>query len=200
MKVETNCFDFHNLGVVVWVHGINSEELILGSSICMAIMAVTVQILFLTCLSVTFRFGHPQTSINGAQCSWLVQMDEVFGSDCSGLSLEEQQNYTCNSLQDALSLVSSSFSPESCVEVIINQGRYIVEGTVIVTRDLVIHGRDDHVVTVELLIQPSSDFQYSLSFRNTSSAVLRNIEFLGSNGVITFDNVSRVEVSDSSFR
>ena len=136
----------------------------------------------------------------GIQCSWLVQVDEVFGSDCSGLSLEEQQNYTCNSLQDALSLVSSSFSPESCVEVIINRGRYTVEGIVIITRDLVIHGRDGHVVTVELLIQPSSDFQYSLSFRNTSSAVLQNIEFLGSNGVIAFDNVSRVEVGDSSFR
>jgi hypothetical protein len=135
-----------------------------------------------------------------SEVQWFVEVDVVFGSDCSQFgSVSSEQNYTCNSLQDALGLVSNSFPPHSCVEVIINEGRYVVEGTVIMSRDLFIHGRDGHVVTVELLVQSSDEFQYSLSFRNTNSVAVENIEFIGSSGVIGFDNVTRVEVDSSSF-
>jgi hypothetical protein len=135
------------------------------------------------------------------QCTWVVEVDEVFDSDCSLLgSVSSQQNYTCNSLQDSLGLVSNSFPPHSCVEVIINEGRYVVEGTVIMSRDLFIHGRDGHVVTVELLVQSSDEFQYSLSFRNTASVGVWNVEFQGTHGIVGFDNISRVEIRNSSFR
>lgn len=146
----------------------------------------------------TFCFGQSLTE--EVQCSWSVVVDELGGNDCRASTSDTvQQNYNCSSLKDTLNLVSS-FPAGSCVEITINQGRHTVEGTVIIDRDLLLHGRAGHAITVELLIQPSDKFQYSFSFRNTDRVHIWNLDFVGSNGIVGFDNVSTVEVSNSSFR
>ena len=137
-----------------------------------------------------------------ADCSRSVTVDKVHGDNCSSETNFEElraSNHTCSSLKHTLRLLSV-FPPESCVEVIINEGRYDVEGTVILHRDLYIHGREGHSVAVHLMVKSLNLFQYSLSFRDTGSIRVRNLQFVGSSGVIGFDNVSSVEIANSSFR
>ena len=128
-----------------------------------------------------------------------VVVEELSGQDCEGQTL--QQDLTCNSFVHVLNLLSQSPSNVS-VEVIINEGSYTVEGSFHISRDVLIRGREGHSVEIELLTQGSTPpvFLYSLSFRNTEHVSLCNIDYSGSNGVIGFDNVSKVEVSSSSFR
>ena len=128
-----------------------------------------------------------------------VEVDGATRQDCKTLAL--QQVVICNNIMDVLQLISQDPSNTS-VEVIINKGIYIVEGNFTITRDVLLHGHDGHSVLIHLQTQGSSPpvFSYSLSFRNTDYVSVKNINFAGSNGVIGFDNVSKVEVSLSSFR
>ena len=167
--------------------------LILGIFSCEEMERITV--FFLMILSCSLCAGQSGTDL--VDCSWLVTVDEADGDDCS--LNEVQGNSTCSNLKDALSAVST-FPPDSCVEIIVNQGTYEVEGTVIIQRDLYLHGGSGQAAVIHLLVQPSEEFQYSLSFRNTNSVIVRDLQFVGSSGVIGFDNVSRVEVAHSSFR
>lgn len=131
-----------------------------------------------------------------------VVVDELNGLNCSD-NLWHRQNITCSSIKDTLELISKEpFINTSCVEVIINQGQYLVEGSIIISRNVYIRGRNGHSVRVHLETQGSDppEFLYSLSFRNTDYVCIGHIEFTGSEGVIGFDNVSRVEVANSSFR
>lgn len=128
-----------------------------------------------------------------------VVVDMLTGCDCREQTL--QQNIICNDITTVLDLLSQDPSTTS-VELIINQGSYVVEGTYTIAKDVFIRGREGHSVLVQLQTQGSSPpmFIYSLSFKNTDFVSVQNIDFSGSNGVIGFDNVSVVEVSSSSFR
>ena len=143
-------------------------------------------------------------------CNKSVAVDENRGRDCSSFEVLPEnltQGLICNSLSDTLQLIAQAeHDPlaleEDCVEVVISQGSYTIEGTVNLDRNVILCGRDGQVVSV-ILLTPATDppeFMYSLSFRNLDFAGIENIEFSGSNGVIGFDNVSMVEISHSSFR
>ena len=144
-------------------------------------------------------------------CGETVEVNRTSGLDCSSNPQPQSGNVTCSSLSDALQLISQPPAPRAsdpsaaaggCVEVLISQGTYIVEGAVVLARDVYLRGRDGHTVSVVLLI-PATDppeFTYSLSFRNSQFAGIENIQFSGSNGVVGFDNVSAVDISHSSFR
>ena len=137
-------------------------------------LAVSVAMSFILLLIGRYSSGFTQCS------NWSVTMDST-------------------SLEKTFSLLSG-ISPDSCNEVIVSEGRYKIQETVIVNRDLFLHGREGHTVIVEFETS-SEDLQYCLSFRNTRQIHVSNINFLGStNGNIGFDNVSTVEINNCSFR
>ena len=127
-----------------------------------------------------------------------VTVDLVNGQDCS-LSRTLQHNQSCSNLQDTLS-VTSRLPVDSCLEIIVNQGTYDIEGTLVLSQNLLISGREGHNVIVHLRVESSDTFQYSLSFRNASRVQLQNLEFVGTSGIIGFDNVNNVGVHSCSFR
>lgn len=135
--------------------------------------------------------------------SIIIVVDQSHGEDCSLLkSLQEnpRENLTCTDVKDTLLLLASP--AEGCVEVIINQGTYTIEGTVTIPRDVHVHAKRDHTVVIIFSttgpVPP--EYMYSLSFNNSQFVSVTDIQFIGSDGVIGFDNVSKVIVSDSSFR
>lgn len=157
---------------------------------------------FLLCLGRVLRSCGGEDSALPRQDSQeyvTVEVDGLRGQDCKGQTLE--QNLTCNSIMDMLNVITEDSSNTS-VEVIINSGSYVVEGTFIVARDVSIRGQEGQSVEIHLQTQGSTPpvFMYSLSFRNTGYVSIQNISFTGSNGILGFDNVSRVEISSSSFR
>ena len=138
-------------------------------------------------------------------CNYSVGVDQTHSHNCMRNSQIRLNNWTCKSLSHALQLISQidrAVLAGSCVEVIISQGNYIIEGTMILDREVLLRGREGHVVSIILLTPATNppEFTYSLSFRNVDFAGIKNIEFSGSNGVVGFDNVSMVEISGSSFR
>ena len=137
-------------------------------------------------------------SLGNCSLSLSVTVDEVNGQDCS-LSGTLQRNQSCNNLQDTLS-ITSKLPVDSCLEIIVDQGTYDIEGTLVLTQNLLIYGREGHNVIVHLIVESLDTFQYSLSFRNARKVQLQNLEFVGTSGVIGFDKVDNVEVFSCSFR
>ena len=130
-----------------------------------------------------------------------IVVDEQSGLDCTSETLEQDTDLICNSIMDVLYLLSRPPSSIT-VEVVINEGRYQLEGRYLVSRDVSIRGQEGHTVEIDIETQGSDppSFIFSISFRNTEYVALHNIDFSGSHGVIGFDNVSRVEISLSSFQ
>lgn len=133
-------------------------------------------------------------------CERRIEVDEHSRSDCSNMS----SNHTsCDSLQDALLLVSGSLR-EECVEISIVPGRYHITKNLIVPISLLLRGIKDEsdsiLVHIETPSKIPSEFTYGLSFRNSEFVHISGVNFTGSDGVVGFDNVSSVELSNLSFR
>lgn len=131
-------------------------------------------------------------------CDWSVRVDRVYGRDCRVLETP-QGSQACNSLEDTLKMASSVPSL-SCVEVIVGQGSYQLEEAIFILGNMFLYGEEGHDVMVDLVMKPSATFQYSLSFSNATNVQINNIHFTRGEGVIGFDNVARVQITNCSFR
>ena len=159
------------------------------------------EVIFLTIIfsQVVCKTSCDQTDFTS--CISVITVDEVFGEYCRG-SESIQRNLTCNNISDVLLLLSRDTAYVGCIEVVINQGSHVIEDTVIISKDLYIHANEPNSVSIDLQTpsQKPPVFTYALSFRNSHSVRISNVNFTGSDGVIGFDNVTEVILTNSSFR
>ena len=114
---------------------------------------------------------YGQLQDGGRVCTYSLAVDQTHNQDCMSNPDTELHNLTCSSLPNALQLISNldpAVLAGTCVEVVINQGSYTIEGTVILDREVLLRGREDHVVSI-ILLTPAT-------YR--PSHLIRNLKFL----------------------
>lgn len=168
---------------------------------------------YLFLLTVIASSRDVTTMVQGA-CARVVTVDPQYGEECdrqgsskTAMTLLEG-NRTCSSLEDVLNLLSVSHngskSAEGCTtEIVLKPGEHVVEGTFLISEDALYLSASSVTRVSVCLKTPASipmEFTYAISFRNSNFVRISGIDFIGDNGVIGFDNVSNVEINNSSFR
>lgn len=121
-------------------------------------------------------------------------------------------SYQCNSFQQVLSFIANTTNStnhgndSNLVNVQIAGGRYELTDPVIIQQNIMFRAKTPGgMVTVSLENQKlscndSSVSCHGLLIRNVEHVTIEGIMFENSEGIITFENVSRVTVSNSKFR
>ena len=109
-----------------------------------------------------------------------------------------------NNLQEALINVSLTEPSDECFQVAIAPGNYTISQVLIISQNVALQGVGDVVgisfnVTKPVDAQASQPF-YVMQFLNTSFAAFTNIHFTSSPGIIGFESVSEVRITNCTFR
>ena len=118
---------------------------------------------------------------------------------------DQTLNLTCNDLQEALVAINSTIfhKSNSCIEVVISRGTHYMTETVEIAQNVHIHG--EHAVEVfvdfnDVKSPPNVSFFSVITFLHADYVEISGIEFSNSPGVVAIENVTRIHVSDSSFK
>ncbi len=167
--------------------------------------------IFLSCvmmLTLAKSVGVP-VKIPEAQCQGgvtRVEVDQQRGGDCSGLGTQSMANQTCSDLQVVLLSVAAArthtVEPSSCIEVVVHPGTYVINSTITIRNQSVILRGVDTVVVTFGSFDPTQTFEphYVVQLANLEYAEISGIDFSDSPGILGFENISTVVVSDCSFR
>lgn len=133
-------------------------------------------------------------------------------ASCDSLSSEGEASY-CNSLQQVLSFIANNSNSaniigngSSFIEVHIAGGRYDIADPVIIEQSIMLRAKPPGamvIITLEkqsLGCNGSSVSCHGLLIRNVKQVTIEGIVFEKSEGIITFENVSSVNISNSEFR
>ncbi len=138
-----------------------------------------------------------------------VEVDQRGGGDCSGLGTQSLADQTCSDLQVVLLSIAASRTstaePSSCIDVVVHPGIYVINSTIsICNQSVILRGNGSVVVTFDLPsgFDPTQTFepQYVVQVANLEYAEISGIDFSESPGILGFENISTVVVSDCSFR
>ena len=138
--------------------------------------------------------------------SILVDLEVDPGGCAKPLGGETVGDITCNSLQNMLEFVAgiADAANGSYVEIRIAAGHYKVTDSVVIEQNMIILAESPGTVLVtfdDLALENEATGEYhAILIQNAEFAEIEGIAFESSQGVITFENVSRVTVSNSSFR
>ena len=173
------------------------EKLWLQTAV-MRVQKLAVVIFILTSLQCQLGDGSPVSIIvdqknSSATCDWS-------GGGAS---------YQCNSLQQVLSFIANSTNignGSNFIGVQITGGRYELTDPVTIEQNIILRAKTPGTMVIvnlqkqELRCNDSSVSCHGLFIRNVENVTMEGIVFEKSEGIITFENVSRVTVSDSKFR
>ncbi len=172
--------------------------------------------IFLSCVVMMLTLAKSAAGVpvnrSKAQCQGgvsRVEVDQRGGGDCSGLGTQSLANQTCSDLQVVLISVAaartSTAEPSSCIEVVVHNGTYLINSTIsICNQSVILRGVDSVGVTFDLSssFDPTQTFEphYVIQLANLDYAEISGIDFSDSPGILGFENISTVVVSDCSFR
>jgi hypothetical protein len=152
-----------------------------------------------------------QSGLGDGSLSITVDHNNTSAS-CDSLWSEGEAKY-CDSLQQVLSFIANTSksagigNDSNFVDVHIAEGRYELADPVInIEQNIMLRAKTPGtVVTVsmekqELGCNDSSASCHGLLIINVRSVIIEGITFERSEGIITFENVSRVTISNSKFR
>ena len=150
--------------------------------------------------SLSAQTSHCQTHISvGAS---------VDSSNCDPENFTSNQtlfvtDIQCGNLQEALLLIARGSHQLDCVlMVMIQEGHYSISQEIEISQNLMLNAASTHDVSVSFTVNNSSlrNQSYPLLFIHTEFVELVGIEFHGSSGIIGFENVTDVVITDSIFR
>lgn len=163
---------------------------------------LTIFIFILTSL----QSGHGDGSL-----SIMVDQKNTSAS-CDSLWSEEEVKY-CDSLQQVLSFMANSSESASIgngsgfVDVLIAEGHYELADPVIdIKQSIILRAKTPGAMVIvsmekqKLGCNESSISCHGLLIRNVENIIIEGIVFEKSEGIITFEDVSRVTISNSKFR
>ena len=141
-----------------------------------------------------------------------VMVDQKNSSASCHSSWSEGETNYCNSLQQVLSFVANTSNSaktgndSSFVDVHIAGGRYELADPVIIKRNIMIRAKTPGAMVIvnlemqNLSCNDSSISCHGLLIKNVENITIEGIIFEKSEGIITFENVSKVTISNSKFR
>ena len=139
------------------------------------------------------------------ECQTVVVVDPNIGVNCSNTNLS-LVNYTCDNLEDVLVSVSTHETTHElggCIQVNVYPGNYVITSFIAISQNLALIGHDIsvtfdfHSVFGTTLTQRP---YYLITFANSSSVAIWNVDFHDSPGIIGFENVSHILIQRCSFR
>ena len=140
-----------------------------------------------------------------------VIVDQNSSASCDSLWGEEQAKY-CDSLQQVLSLIANTSSNAkienigSFVDVQIAAGDYELADPVTIEHSIILRAKSPGIIVKVTLknqtlgCNDSSSSCHALLIKNVENVTIEGIIFDRSEGIMTFENVSRVAISNSKFR
>ena len=151
-----------------------------------------------------------QSGLGDGSLSIIVDQKNSSAS-CHSSWSEGETNY-CNSLQQVLSFVANASNSakigndSSFVDVHITGGPYELADPVIIEQNIMLRAKTPGAMVVvnlemqNLSCNDSSISCHGLLIRNVENVTIEGIIFEKSEGIITFENVSKVTISNSKFR
>ncbi len=152
--------------------------------------------------------SRPAVQCRGEPTS--VKVNYSQGEDCSRGSLA---NRTCTDLQDVLLNIAGTETranePYSCIEVDVYPGTYLMNRAIAIdNQSVILRGVESGVQNVSVTFNFSGSFDptqtseafYVIRLTNLEYAEFSGIEFYNSPGIIGFDNISTVVITECSFR
>ena len=134
----------------------------------------------------------------------------LYGSAVSVLASYQEANCTqveaSGSLQDVLVNISLTEQPptNTCVQVNISPGSYVISRVLNIFQNVALRGVGGDVTVAFNATKPAGyqagDPFYVLLVRDTFFASLSNIRFASSTGIIAFENVTEVRITNCTFR
>lgn len=128
-----------------------------------------------------------------------ILVDHENGPACNSLWTRDADNFSCDSLQTVLLSVANCTKRgnDSCwyndVEIRIARGCYELTELVVIERNITIRAETPGV-------QVNFSIDCQVLVMNIDYAEIEGISFEGDKGIITFENVTRVFISNSNFR
>ena len=126
---------------------------------------------------------------------------------CDSLHNKDVSNFSCDSLQKVLRFVADSGNVAGndsydYVEIQISEGHYELTEQVTIEQNIVLTADTVESVQVNVTFNGLvlNDSFHAILIRSVEHATIEGISFEGSQGVIVFENVTRVFISNSSFR
>ena len=138
----------------------------------------------------------------------LIVVNQKNSSDSCN-SLQREGGGYCNSLQTVLHFVANSTkigNGSSIVEVQVTEGSYELGDPVTIQQSIILRAKTPGTMVLvkleeqNLTCNDSSVSCYGLLIKSAEHAAIEGITFEKSRGIITFENVSRVSISNSKFR
>lgn len=136
----------------------------------------------------------------------LIQVDDKNGPHaCDSLRNKDVSNFSCDSLQKVLRFVADSGNVAGnnsydYVEIQISEGHYELTEQVAIEQNIVLRAKTVESVQVTFNGLILNDSFHAILIRSVEHATVEGISFEGIQGIIVFENVTRVSISNSSFR
>lgn len=136
----------------------------------------------------------------------LILVDDENGPHaCDSLRNKNVSNYSCNSLQKVLKFVADSENlagndSYDYVEIQISKCRNELTEQVSIEQNIILTAKTVESVKITFNGLILDDSFHAILIRSVEHATIEGISFERSRGIIVFENVTRVFISNSSFR
>eukprot|EP00731_Ephydatia_muelleri_P010295 Em0005g881a len=126
------------------------------------------------------------------------------GTNCSqALSTPALSQTVCNDLEPILLYVESlgitTGPSNSCIQVNIAPGSYVITKALRIQQSLTLSGTEPGVILTFNMTADQSSPYYAVTFADVYSVTLSNLSFSGSPGLLGFENVTVVSITSCSF-
>ena len=150
------------------------------------------------CIIVTLSF--PRVDADSIECSVRLTVDQSVSDD-----IECDANGTCSDLQVALLKVSRrEIVSTDCIYILVTGGKYLITEYITISQCLKLRGKGHVIVHFNFSEKfdptQTTEPHYVLSFVNTSSVELSELNFFDSPGIVTAVSISSINVRNCSFR
>lgn len=135
----------------------------------------------------------------------LVDAENGTHRACPSMWNKDVSNFFCDSLQKVLRFVEDSGNvagDDSYDDYVIqiSEGHYELTEQVAIEQNIVLRAETAESVYVTFSGLILKESFHALLIRSVERAAIEGISFEGSQGIIVFENVTRVSISNSSFR